>query len=101
MNEQDQKGNPDQFNGTDHASKPGHHEVTIVINGTPMKVQKARYTYEQIYTLAFPGQPLPKGTELPITYKLPHGHQEGSLLPGDDIEILEGMVFNVQPTIKS
>jgi hypothetical protein len=80
---------------------PSHKEVTIIINGTPTKVEKGRYSYEQLYVLAFPGRPLPGGVAQPITYKFPHGHQEGSLLPGETIEIHEGLVFNVKPTFKS
>jgi hypothetical protein len=77
------------------------HEIEIIINGTPVLVQKRQYSYDEIYSLAFPGQPIPTGAEIPITYKLPHGHHEGVLLPGGKVEVQKGMVFNVQPTIKS
>ena len=77
------------------------HEIEIVMNGTKMKLTKARYTYEQLYQIAFPGQLPPQGSDKPITYSGSHGHEEGSLRPGESIQIRNGMVFNVVPTHKS
>jgi hypothetical protein len=96
-----QDSRDDESIGLERDLNPNHKEVTIIINGTPTKVEKGRYSYEQLYALAFPGRPLPSGAEQPITYKFLHGHQEGVLLPGEAIEIHEGMVFNVEPTFKS
>jgi hypothetical protein len=52
-----------------------------------MKLTKARYTYEQRYQIAFPGQLPPQGSDKPITYSGSHGHEEGSLRPGESIQI--------------
>lgn len=77
------------------------HEVEIHVNGTKYVVPKGRYTYEQLYQLAFSGQQPPPNSDKPITYSSEHGHEEGSLRPGESIEIRKGMVFNVVPTHKS
>lgn len=77
------------------------HEVEIHVNGTKHVLPKGRYTYEQLYQLAYPGQLPPQGSDKPITYSSEHGHGEGSLRPGESVEIRNGMVFNVVPTHKS
>lgn len=78
-----------------------HHTIEVVLNGTPTEVQQGHYTYEQIYNLAFPGQPVPTGLEIPITYSGPKGHNVKSLLPGERVELTKGMIINVRPTTKS
>lgn len=92
--------------GISHESRKGEstmeeHEIAIVLNGTGKKVPKGKYTYEQIFDMAFPGQPIPPGWEQPITFSLPHQHHEGSLLPGDSIELRNRMVINVRSSIQS
>jgi hypothetical protein len=77
------------------------HEVEIFVNGTKHKVPRGRYTYDQVYQIAFPGMQPVYDPNKPITYSSDHGHKEGSLRPGESIEIHERMVFNVVPTHKS
>ena len=84
------------------AAKYGAHEISIVLNGTAVKVQKGSYSYEQLFTLAFPGETIPPGYDQPITYSRPHMHVEGHLLPGQPpIELHDGEVINVVSAHKS
>ena len=78
-----------------------NHQIEVFINGTPTEVEHRHYTYEEIYNLAFPGQPVPTGKEIPITYSGPKGHNAKSLLPGEKVEMTKGMIINVRPTTKS
>lgn len=77
------------------------HDVEIVINGTEIRVPKGHYSYEQLYKLAFPNLPVPTSNDIPITYTDKHGKHPGALLPGEMVEVKEGMVFNVRPNTKS
>jgi len=86
----------------DPDSKHVPHEVTIVLNGTALKVNKGLYSYEQLFALAFPNEAIPPGYDQPITYSRPHQHVQGHLLPGQPpIELHDDEVINVVPTHKS
>jgi hypothetical protein len=75
--------------------------IRIVLNGTPLDLPHGEYSYEQLYNLAFPGQPVPTGKEVPITYSVLHGHESGKLLPGEKLELKKEMVINVRANYKS
>ena len=77
------------------------HDVEIVLNGTETQVNKGHYTFEQLYALAYPNLAVPTGKEIPITYTEKKGKNPGSLLPGESVEVKEGMVFNVRSNTKS
>lgn len=77
------------------------HDVEIVINGTETRVAKDSYSYDQLYKLAFPNLPVPTGNDMPITYTDKNGKHPWALLPGERVEVKEGMVFNVRPNTKS
>ncbi len=78
------------------------HIVSIILNGTPKEIQKKKYSYEELYQLAWPNDPIPTDDAQPITYKMPKEHKTHDLLPGDKpIEIKEGMIIDVTPSTKS
>ena len=85
---------------TDTAAEP--HEVSIVIDGTAHEVQKGKISFEQVVNLAFANNP-PSGSNvvITVTYSRGVGGHSGSLLPGNDVEVTNGMVFNVKATDKS
>lgn len=76
--------------------------VTIIIDGSPYEVPKDKIAFEQIVNLAFDNNP-PQGPNVVITVKYSKGEggKDGSLLPGQNVEVKEGMVFNVQATDRS
>lgn len=77
--------------------------VTIIINARQVQTTEKRLSFEQIVSLAYEGNP-PSGPnwEFTVTYSKGHDDQkEGSLLPGKDVRVKDGMVFNVTATDKS
>lgn len=88
----------------DEQAKEGKEKtVTIIVNARPKETDEKRLTFEQIVSLAYDGNP-PTGSqwEFTVTYgKGPDDDKEGSLLPGKDVRVKDGMVFNVSATDKS
>jgi hypothetical protein len=78
------------------------HELTIIIDGTQFEVPRGKISYEQVVNYAFDNKP-PTGPDVVITVNYSRGvdGKEGSLLPGKDVEVKVGMVFNVKATDKS
>jgi len=77
--------------------------VTIIVNARAKQTSEKRLTFEQIVSLAYDGNP-PSGSnwEFTVTYsKGDEPKKEGSLLPGEDVKVKDGMVFNVTATDKS
>lgn len=77
--------------------------VTIIVNARPKQTTARRLTFEEIVSLAYDGNP-PSGPnwEFTVTYsKGDDAKKEGSLLPGEDVKVKDGMVFNVTATDKS
>lgn len=78
------------------------HEVRIIVDGTPHEVHKGKVSYAEIVNLAFDNNP-PSGPNVVITVNYSKGvdGHSGSLLPGHEVEVTAGMVFNVKATDKS
>ncbi len=79
------------------------HEVTIVVNGQEKAVDKKdELTYDEVVDLAFNPRPTGEGVEFTITYRKGHGDKpEGTLAPGGNVKVKDGMIFNVTVTNKS
>jgi hypothetical protein len=78
------------------------HEITVILNGSETKVLKQKYSYEEIFKLAWPNDSIPTDDAQPITYKMQREHKTHDLLPGDKpIELKEGMIIDVTPSTKS
>jgi Multiubiquitin len=75
------------------------HMVTIVVNTKPTPWSEKKISFEQVVELAFPGQPYdPAGTL--VEYSRSHG-PDHNLRPGQNIEVKDGMVFDVEPANRS
>jgi hypothetical protein len=77
-------------------------EITIVVNGRPRKVEKGELTYDEVLALAF--DPVPSGQNwvFTVNYRGGHGRRgAGSLTPGESVEVVNGMIFDVTATDKS
>jgi hypothetical protein len=84
-------------NSADH----GHSgQFTIVVNGRERKVTENRLSYEDLVKLAFGDNP-PSGPNVVITVTYKSRGKEGTLLPGDSVDIQNGVIFNVKATDKS
>jgi hypothetical protein len=75
------------------------HEHTVIVNGRPKKVVQDSLSYEDVVRLAFDNPPA--GENVLITVNWRHGHDSGSLTPGQSVEVRGGMKFDVTPTDKS
>lgn len=78
----------------DHDQGHGHHEkeFEIFVNSRPRKVRGPRISFEQLLPLAGvdPAQD-------PTLYEIEwtHGHHAGTLVPGQSVELENGMRFDV------
>lgn len=76
--------------------------VTIIVEGTPHEVPKGKITYETVVKFFDPTYPQnPPDTYLVKYRKGPAKNPENTLSPGGDVEVVEGMVFNVSKTGQS
>lgn len=76
--------------------------VAIVVNGQEHQVPKADITYDEVVALAFPSPPTGPYIEISVTYRRGQGQKpEGTLAPGGEVNVKDGMVFNVTATDKS
>ena len=83
---------------------PGHGKpaVTIFVNTREFQWDEKEISYEQVYNLAFPNEPLNDGDVARIEYSRGHnGAGAGSLQPGGTINVKANMVFDVYVTVRS
>ncbi|MGE9783174.1 multiubiquitin domain-containing protein [Janibacter sp. G368] len=73
--------------------------VTITVNTKQHRWTEKKISFEQVVELAFPGQPYdPAGTL--VEYSRGHG-PDHALRPGKDVQVKDGMVFDVEPANRS
>lgn len=108
MNEQNDVGQqaetrPERESAMSNENKPNHDKtITIVVNGRPKQVEDKRLSYEAVVNLAYDGNP-PQGANVVITVTYSRGDHppQGTLAPGQEVKVKEGMIFNVTATDKS
>lgn len=77
-------------------------QVTIIVNGTPEKVEKEEITYKEVVTFAFPDFPQHPERNYSVKYKRGHGEKpDGILSPGGTVKVKDKMIFDVTPTGQS
>jgi len=74
--------------------------VVIKVNGRSRTVEKRRYSYREISTLAYPDADF-DNFNYTITYLHGVADAEGDLVEGENIQVKKGMVFNVRRSDKS
>ena len=83
-----------------HSGKPKSY--TIYVNGQEKTVTTKTVTYEQIVKLAFPSPIAGRNIIYTVGYEDgPYKNPSGSLMPGGNIDVKDGMIFDVTPTDKS
>jgi hypothetical protein len=86
------------------AETAGHHphEVTfdITVNGVAEVWHRRRMSHEEAVKLAFPNGSTGGDIRYNVSWTKPDG-QEGGLRPGQSVEVVEGMSFDVRNTDKS
>lgn len=76
-----------------------HDTATIVVNTRSQTWTDKDITFEQVVALAVPdGQYDPAGTT--VEYSRGHGRDK-SLRPGESVHVKDGMVFDVEPSLRS
>jgi hypothetical protein len=76
------------------------HTTEIIVNGRPRSVAGSSLTFEQVIEIAFPGGGGPN-IVFTVTYRKGDPKKEGSLVPGQSVPIVNGMIFDVTRTDKS
>lgn len=86
----------------EHADKSQGHDkaIHIVVNGRPREVTQHRLSYADVVRLAFPDGAQDANILYTVSYANPHGH-DGTLAEGQEVEVKEGMSFNVGKTNRS
>jgi len=80
---------------------PGQNKTfTIIVNGRQREVTGHKLTYQQVVKLAFPEDQPDPNIVYTVAYANPHG-KDGTLAEGQELQIKEGMVFNVTKTNRS
>lgn len=78
------------------------HPIEIVVNGREVQVGDRHVTFEQLVSIAYPGEPPMPDIKYSITYRgvtsKPHS---GELAAGGSVEAKNGSVFNVGRTVQS
>ncbi|TXH45471.1 MAG: hypothetical protein E6Q90_00560 [Actinobacteria bacterium] len=83
---------------------PGHGKppVTIFVNTRKFPWKERDISYEQVYDLAFPNEPLNEGDVARIEFSRgPNGGGAGTLRPGHKVNVKTNMVFDVYVTVRS
>ena len=79
----------------------GQH-FTIIVNGREKIVTQHELAYLDVVRLAFENPDITENIIYTVTYKRGHGQKpEGSLVEGDVVKVMPGMIFNVTRTDKS
>jgi len=89
-----------------HAEKEGQEHRTkrfkIIVNARSKDVADDDQSFEQIVALAFSPVPVDPNIVFTVTFrKGPRENPEGTLTPGESVEIKDGMIFDVTATTKS
>jgi Multiubiquitin len=78
-----------------------HAWFVVIVNGQQHTVEPQIVSYEEIVKLAYPTPPSPD-TRYTVTYRNAKEPKEGSLAPGQSVEVKkEGTIFNVKATGRS
>ncbi len=83
---------------TDDQAHSHDKSIIIVVNGTQDTWTDHRITYEQAVQLAYPGSS--NEFLFTVSYANQHG-RDGTLAPGQDTEVKDGMILNVVKTNRS
>lgn len=86
----------------EQAKAPGKPATTIYVNTREFAWDQKEISYEQVYALAFPNEPLNDGDVVRVEYARGHnGGGAGALQPGEKVNVKKGMVFDVYVTVRS
>lgn len=77
-------------------------KIEIVVNGHEVDVEESHITFEQLVSIAYPGEAPAPNIKYSITYrKVASKPHSGELAAGGFVEVKKGSIFNVGRTIQS
>jgi hypothetical protein len=80
----------------------GKKSATIYVNAVAHEWPKREITYAEVVTLGFPDYPQHPEITYSVKYKRGGGHKpEGTLAPGESVNVKEEMTFRVTQTGQS
>jgi hypothetical protein len=80
----------------------GPKPVTIIVNTRAVAWNDKNITFEELVSLAYPGQMLTEGDSVTVRYSRGHdGHGNGTLTAGETVTLKDGMVFDAVRTSRS
>ncbi|WP_374255829.1 multiubiquitin domain-containing protein [Agromyces sp. C10] len=80
----------------------GKSPATIFVNTREFDWVEKEISYEQVYALAYPSEPLNEGDVVRVEYSRGHnGNSAGALQPGESVKVKKDMVFDVYVTVRS
>jgi hypothetical protein len=82
------------------AAEPDHVHHDVIVNGEEKEVNHRELTFHQVCLFAFPDGPFGDNIVYTVTYSYKHGGDH-ILNKGQQVEIKNGMVFNVGNTDRS
>lgn len=86
-----------ELDGSPEHGKP---VVTIYVNTREFRWAEKEISYQQVYDLAFPNEPLGDGDLARVEYSR-GPKSDGKLTPGQSVKVKTGMVFSVYVTVRS
>jgi Multiubiquitin len=85
-----------------HSGPAQPRKFTIIVNGQKKVVTARIVTFDEIVKLAFPMPPTGQNILYTVSYEDgPRRNPQGSLKEGQNVEVKNGMIFNVTATDKS
>jgi len=86
------------------STQEGHDKkkFTIIVNGRPKDVEVEELSFEDVVKLAFPNPPTGGNIVFTVTFRgADEDPSQGTLIPGEKVEIKDGTKFDVTATDKS
>lgn len=86
-----------EINNHEEKKKP----VNIVVNGRAVETFEKKLSYAEVIVIAFGSYEEAEGLAYTITYSKGSNNEKGRLLPGKNVSVKKGMVFNATKTTRS
>lgn len=75
--------------------------IDIIVNGRVVETFEKKLSYSEVIVIAFGSYQEAEGLDYTITYSKGQSNEKGRLLPGKNVPVKKGMVFNATKTTRS
>lgn len=84
------------------ATESGTKKVTIIVNGREREVERGKITFWEVVKLAFENPNPGPNIVFTVTYRRGQSPKpQGTMVEGDEVQVTDGMIFDVTRTDKS